>query len=99
MDSLKSESCDPKDIVAQLQDSLQLDRAALVRAEHETKGVIRCLAERAKCANRLDVVQYLRKITPAGTTGKIVTGILNKDPDYKRPSPSPLFSQDHCSAS
>ena len=34
--------------------------------------MIQCFVRKAKDSNRLDVVRYLRKITPAGTTGKAV---------------------------
>ncbi|XP_044175090.1 uncharacterized protein LOC122958348 [Acropora millepora] len=36
--------------------------------------MIRCLAATAKEKNRIDVVEHLRKITPAGTTGPLLPG-------------------------
>lgn len=37
-----------------------------------TKTVIRILARKAKAMNRVDVFERLRKVVPAGTTGKSV---------------------------
>ena len=70
-----SESSDPKEIVIQLQQSLELDQASLEDPGPDTKKLIRCLAMKAKRAKRPDVVKHLREITPAGTTGKL--GINN----------------------
>ena len=67
--SIKSQSCDPEGVVVQLQENLQLNPSALDNPEPETKRWIRCLANAAKSENRKDVVQHLRTITPAGTTG------------------------------
>lgn len=75
LESLLSESSDPKEIVLQLEQSLQLDQAFLEDPGPDTKKLLRCLAMKAKRANRLDVVKHLREITPAGTTGKL--GINN----------------------
>ena len=47
---------------------MQLDQASLEKPDPETKTLIRCFARKAKDSKRLDVVQYLREITPAGTT-------------------------------
>ena len=71
VESLLSESNDPKEIVLQLQQSLQLDQASLEDPGPDTKKKIRNLAMKAKHSNRLDVVKHLREITPAGTTGKL----------------------------
>ena len=68
LESLQS-TCDASDVLARLQDNLQLNQAALAAPEPETTRMIRCLATIAKNENRLDVVQHLRQITPAGTTG------------------------------
>ena len=68
-ESLLSKSCDSKEIVVQLKGSLQLDQASLEQPSPETKRWIRCLASKARCLNRRDVVEHLREITPAGTTG------------------------------
>lgn len=64
------ELCDPKDVVVRLQEELQLENSSLENPVLETKKMIRCLARNAKCSNRLDVVEHLRDVTPAGTTGK-----------------------------
>lgn len=70
MKSIQIEACDPKDIVSQFEESLQLNPSTLANPEPETKRWIRCLAIQAKSENRTDVVKYLREITPAGTTGE-----------------------------
>ena len=69
-DALLSQTCDAKDVVDRLQEDLQLEQASLENPEPETKTMIRCLARKAKCSNRLDVVKHLREVTPAGTAGK-----------------------------
>jgi len=69
--------CDAKDVVLQLKDTMQLDQASLEKPDLETKTLIRRFARTAKDSNRLDVVQHLREIVPAGTTGKSAeTGTL-----------------------
>ena len=70
--SLSSPSCDAKAVVLQLKETKQLDQASLKAPDLETKTMIQCFVRKAKDSNRLDVVRYLRKITPAGTTGKAV---------------------------
>ena len=67
-----SDSCHPEEIVRKLKESLHLDEKCLEQPNPETKRTIRCLAKRAKDSKRIDVVEYLRKITPAGTTGEFV---------------------------
>ena len=67
--ALLSQSCDAQEVVNRLQEDLQLDQSCLEHPEPETKRMIRCLARKAKCSSRLDVVECLRKVTPAGTTG------------------------------
>lgn len=66
-----SQSCDPKEVVLQLKQSLQFDQSSLEQPGPGTKRLIRCLATKAKRSNRLDVVKHLREITPAGTTGEL----------------------------
>ena len=68
-DGLLSQSCDAYEVVARLQEDLQLELTSLENPEPETKRMIRCLARKAKCSNRLDVVKHLREVAPAGTTG------------------------------
>ena len=67
--TIMSQPCDSRDIVLQLKDSLQLDQASLEQPDPGTKRLIRCLANKAKQSDRLDVVKHLREIAPAGTTG------------------------------
>ena len=73
MNSIQCQTSDPKDIVLQFQDALKLDTASLKNPdlEPETKRLIRGLALKAKCEKRVDLVNYLREITPAGTTGEL----------------------------
>lgn len=73
-ESLLSQSCDAKEVVFQLEKTMQLYQASLEMPKPETKTMIRCLARKAKDSNRLDVFQYLREIAPAGTTGESVIG-------------------------
>ena len=75
--TLQSQSCNPKDVVDELLQNLQLEHTSLEQPEPETRKWIRCLARNANCSNRLDVVKYLRQITPAGTTGRCDTGIVD----------------------
>ena len=72
VESLSWKSCDPKEIVLQLKQSLQLDQTSLEQPDPKTKRLIRYLARRAQRLNRLDVVKHLKEITPAGTAGKHV---------------------------
>ena len=66
--SLQS-TCDASNVVAQLRETLELHQEALENPEPETTRLIRSFAMVAKGENRLDVVEHLRQITPAGTTG------------------------------
>ncbi|XP_068743817.1 uncharacterized protein [Montipora capricornis] len=77
VESLTSRSCDPKEIVLQLKESLNLDETCLEQPNPETKKTIRCLAKRAKDSNRIEVVKHSREITPAGTTGPLLPGNLD----------------------
>lgn len=67
--ALLSHPCDAQEVVNRLQKDLQLEQSCLEHPEPKTKRMIRCLARKAKCSNRLDVVKRLREVTPAGTTG------------------------------
>lgn len=67
--ALLSESCHAEEVVSRLKEDLQLEQASLATPEPEIKKIIRSLARQAKCSSRLDVVKYLRDVTPAGTTG------------------------------
>ena len=73
VESLVSPSCDPKEIVLQL--NFHLDQTDLEKPTPETTRMIRCFAKRAKDSNRIDVVKHLREITPAGTTGEFACNI------------------------
>ena len=68
VESLRS-TCEASNVVTRLQESLELNQAALKDPGPETTRLIRSLAVIAKNENRLDVVKHLREITPAGTTG------------------------------
>ena len=67
---LSSKSCDAELVVSKLKETLRLDQASLEQPDSDTKKQIRCLAREAIRSNRPDVVEYLREITPAGTTGE-----------------------------
>ncbi|KAL9958370.1 hypothetical protein ACROYT_G035376 [Oculina patagonica] len=69
---LQAPSYEPKDVVVKLLDDLQLEHTSLEQPDPETRKWIRCLARNAKWLNRLDVVKYLRQVTPAGTTGPLL---------------------------
>ena len=73
MNSIQCQASDPKDIVIQFQDALKLNTASLNNPdlEPETKRLLRGLALKAKGEKRVDLVKYLREITPAGTTGEL----------------------------
>ena len=74
--TLLPQLCDTKEVLPQLKDLLQLDEASLEQPDPETKRLMRCLANKAKRSNRLDLVRKLREITPAGTTGESVAVVL-----------------------
>ena len=67
--ALLSDSCNAQEVVNRLQEDLQLEQSCLEHPEPKSKRMIRCLARKAKCSSRLDVVKRLREVTPAGTTG------------------------------
>lgn len=68
-DALLSKSSDAQEVVNRLQEELQKEQSSLKHPDPQTKNMIRCLARKAKCSSRLDVVKRLREVTPAGTTG------------------------------
>ena len=70
---IQTQSKEPKEIVLQFQECLQLTPAELKNPESGTQRWIRRLANEAKSQNRIDVVEYLRTIAPAGTTGTSTT--------------------------
>lgn len=67
--SLLSRNIEAKDVIARLLDILHLEQESLQIPQPGTKRLLRNLAKVAKEMNRLDVFDFLRKITPAGTTG------------------------------
>ena len=73
--SLQS-TCDASNVVAQLRETLELNQEALENPEPETTRLIRSFAMIAKGENRLDVVEHLRQMTPAGTTGVLFVFVL-----------------------
>ena len=76
VESPLSESSHPIEIVLQLKQSLQRDRASLKDPGPDTKKLIRFMSRKAENSERLDVVNYLREITPAGTTGELVICLI-----------------------
>lgn len=72
----------PKEVVDRFLENLQLELTSLKQPEPQTKKWIRCLARSANCSNRLDVVKYLREVSPAGTTGKCEIGMADDKYDY-----------------
>ena len=68
-DARLSKWCDAEEIVNRLQEELQKEQSSLEHPDPEAKKMIRCLARKAKCSRRLDVVKRLREVTPAGTAG------------------------------
>ena len=79
--TLQTQLCNPENVVDKLLQNLQLEKESLKQPEPETIKWIRCLARNANNLNRLDVVEHLRQITPAGTTGGCDTGIVDNDDD------------------
>ena len=76
LEHLSSKSCDAELVVSKLKETLRLDQASLEQPDSDTKKQIRCLAREAIGSNRPDVVEYLREITPAGTTGECFSVFL-----------------------
>ena len=71
LEALTSQTCDASEVVAQFQQSLSLRNLLLEQPDPDTKKKIRYLCLRAKAANKPEVVEKLREITPAGTTGEL----------------------------
>ena len=76
LEHLFSESCDAKLVVSRLMETIQLDQASLEQPDSDTKKRIRFWAREACRCGRLDVVEYLKEITPAGTTGEYLSVLL-----------------------
>ena len=81
LETLQSNTYSPKEVVDKLNENRQLELTSLEQPEPETRKWIRCLASNAKDLNRPDVVEYLRQITPAGTTGRCDTCFVGDDDD------------------
>ena len=67
--ALTSGSCDSEQVICQLKESFQLDQSSLEKPDSQTKQLIRCFARKAELSSRVDVINRLREMTPAGTTG------------------------------
>ncbi|CAH3157800.1 unnamed protein product [Pocillopora meandrina] len=59
-------------VIQQLKNSLQLDQGFFKNPTREDKRAIRVLARKAKNLKRFDVFNYLKMITPPGTTGPLL---------------------------
>ena len=70
---IQTQSIEPKEIVVQFQECLQLAPRELENPEPGTQRWIRRLANEAKSQNRIDLIEYLRTLAPAGTTGTSTT--------------------------
>lgn len=67
---LKSvQTMDKEDVVEEFKRSLRIGEASLQQPDEDTKRWVRCLFKTAARKDRDDLVQHLRQITPAGTTG------------------------------
>ena len=62
-------SADPREIVQQATEHLQLDEDALRKPSADTIKKVQSLANLLKKKNRVDAIKQLRKIVPSGTTG------------------------------
>lgn len=93
--SLLSQSCEAEDVVLQLKETKQLDQASLEKPDLETRTLIRCFARKAKDSKRLDVVQHLREITPAGTAGKSAFYSRTTDSSSSSDTVSRVRSRNH----
>ena len=76
LEHLSSEPCDAQLVVSRLKETIQLDHASLEQPDSDAKKRIRFLAREASRCGRLDVVEHLKEITPAGTTGECLSVLL-----------------------
>ena len=65
-----SKSYDATLVVSLLLGTVRLNQASLQQPDSDTKKLLRCLVREAIRCDRRDVVEYLREITPAGSTGE-----------------------------
>ena len=63
------QTMDTADVVDEFKRSLEIEEASLQQPDDNTKRWVRCLFKTAVSKQRDDLVQHLRKVTPAGTTG------------------------------
>ena len=66
-------------VIQQLKNSLQLDQGFFKNPTREDKTAIRILARKAKNLKGFDVFNYLKEITPPGTTG-LLFNIISFNP-------------------
>ena len=66
-------------VIQQLKNSLQLDQGFFENPTRLDKRAIRVLARKAKNLKRSDVFNYLKEITPRGTTG-LLFNIISFNP-------------------
>jgi len=71
-EALQLQNSDPREVIAKFQESLSLEPSSLEQPNAETKLWIRCFSRKALSADRTDVVEILRGIVPAGTTGPLL---------------------------
>lgn len=63
------QTLDTAGVVDEFKRSLEIDEVSLQEPDDDTKRWVRCLCKTAPHDKRVDLVQHLRQITPAGTTG------------------------------
>ena len=69
VEPIMTSSSSAQAVIQQLENFLQLDQGFFKNPTIEGKRAIRYLARKATNFKRFDVFDYLRKITPPGTTG------------------------------
>ena len=79
VDPILTSSSSAEVVIQQLENSLQLDQGFFKNPTREDKRAIRVLARKAKNLKRLDVFNYLKMITPLGTTG-LLFNIISFNP-------------------
>ena len=79
VESILTSSSSPEAVIQQLKNSLQLDQGFFKNPTREDKRAIRVLARKAKNLKRFDVFNYLKEITPRGTTG-LLCNIISFNP-------------------
>ena len=69
VEPILTSSSNTQAVIKQLEHSLKLDQGFFKNPTREDKRAIRVLARKAKNLKRFDVFNYLKMITPPGTTG------------------------------